>query len=110
MKKNFGRVLIVLLTVVLCAALFTACDKSGGGNEPAASMTESYQRARSEFLAVTGIELPALDGLIIEEAFPYRAGATDYELDITAGDNLTRETFQTFVTFLDAALASWTKT
>ena len=47
-------------------------------------MTESYARGRAEFKVVTGIELPAIADITVEE-YPYEDGATSYELDITAG-------------------------
>lgn len=69
-------------------------------------MTESYVKGRAEFKAVTGIELPVLENITVDE-FPYEEGATSYELDIT--ENVTRSTFDAIVAFFDTALASWTK-
>ena len=60
MKKISTKLWVVLLVVVLCAALLVACGKKDGSGdtEPEVTMTESYQKAREEFKAVTGIELP----------------------------------------------------
>lgn len=131
MKKTSVNVFIVILLIALMATCLFACGKNeletpeDPGREtpanpenpsnpaqpsdpvqPVVTMTESYAKGRAEFKAVTGIELPALENITVEE-FPYEEGAKSYELDIT--ENVTRGTFDTIVAFLDAALASWTK-
>ena len=109
MKKTFKIVTILLLIVAFAFCLF-ACNndeqKPGESSGTTVVMTESYERGRAEFKAVTGIELPALADITVEE-FPYEAGATSYELDITEG--VTHDTFDVIVEFLNTALASWTK-
>ena len=125
MKRTSVNVLVVLLLIALMATCLFACGKTESetpeapGQEtqenpenpskptdPIVNMTESYIKGRAEFKAVTGIELPALENVTVEE-FPYEEGATSYELDIT--ENVTRGTFDAIVAFLDTALASWTK-
>ena len=109
MKKTFKKMMVLLLIVAFAFCLF-ACNKDEQkpeeSNDSTVAMTESYERGRAEFKAVTGIELPALADITVEE-FPYEEGATSYELDITAG--VTRDTFDVIVAFLNTALASWTK-
>ncbi len=68
----------------------------------------SYNSVLADFKAVSGIQLPEMDGLTVEE-FPYEEGMTSYCLDITGGENLSRETFNTLATFLDRTLSNWTK-
>lgn len=77
MKKTFKIVTILLLIVAFAFCLF-ACNKDEQKPEESSDttvvMTESYERGRAEFKAVTGIELPALADITVEE-FPYEEGA-----------------------------------
>ena len=101
--------LILFVATLSCFALVGCGNQSDDGDKDDGqkiNMTESYSKGRQEFYAVTGVELPALENLVVEE-FPYEEGATSYELDIT--DGATQDTFDTLVTFLDTALTSWTK-
>ncbi len=68
-------------------------------------MTESYAKARAEFKAVTGIEVPALANLEADE-FPYQEGATDYCFDIVSGSALNYETYMVFEEFFLGKLGS----
>ena len=64
-------------------------------------MTESYMKAREEFKQVTGIELPVLSELEVDN-YPYHEGDTDYCFDIIGGKNLTYQTYFVFENlFLD---------
>ena len=125
MKKKSVRIIVVLFLSALMAICLFACNKNeqktpgssvtgtsastaitDNSAEPSVNMTESYSKGRKEFKAVTGIELPALENVVVEE-FPYEEGATSYELDIT--ENVTKNTFDTLSAFLDTTLASWKK-
>ncbi|MBP5550742.1 MAG: hypothetical protein J6X93_01650 [Bacilli bacterium] len=78
--------------------------------EPAsANMSESFAKARSEFQKVTGILLPELEGLEVDD-YPYSEGATSYCFDIIGGEELSESTFALLKVFLDGALADWTCT
>ena len=72
-------------------------------------MSESYAKAREDFYKVTGIMLPALEGLEVGE-YPYEEGDKSYCFDIIGGDNLSHQTYETFLAFFDEELSSWTKT
>ena len=71
-------------------------------------VTESYAKARDEFYAVTGVMLPDMEGLEVDE-YPYNEGDTSYCFDITSGDNLSYDTFEAFLAFFDEELSSWMK-
>lgn len=71
-------------------------------------VTESYAKARDEFYAVTGVMLPDMEGLEVDE-YPYNEGDTSYCFDITSGDNLSQKTFEVFLAFFDEELSSWMK-
>ncbi len=66
----------------------------------------SYNSVLADFKAVTGIQLPQMDGLTVDE-FPYEEGDTTYCLDITGGESLSHDTFDTLAAFLDTKLADW---
>ena len=68
-------------------------------------MTASYEKARNEFKQVTGLELPALENLEVEE-YPFNAEATDYCFDITGGSALNYATYQVFEDFFMTALGN----
>ena len=72
-----------------------------------ANMSESYAKARGEFQEVTGVLLPELEGLEVED-YPYSEGDSSYCFDIIGGDELSEATFALLKAFLDSALASWT--
>ena len=73
------------------------------------NMSESYAKARSEFQKVTGILLPELEGLEVDD-YPYTEGATSYCFDIIGGEELDYNTFAALKAYLDIALSSWTCT
>jgi len=73
------------------------------------AMTTSYQKARAEFKAVTGVELPAIADIEVSE-YPYQEGDASYCLDITSGTGLNYETFEAIKAYLDTALVDWTIT
>ncbi|MBO4535139.1 MAG: hypothetical protein J5755_04305, partial [Clostridia bacterium] len=124
MKKAIAIILIIALCLTCC---LVACkDKTpsnpqspsdpggqqggdsggqqGGGSD--VQMTASYLKARAEFEAVTGIQLPAIADIEVEE-YPYEEGTTSYEVDITEG--ATNAMFDTMDALLDTALATWRK-
>ncbi|MBQ9448371.1 MAG: hypothetical protein IJU60_00675 [Acholeplasmatales bacterium] len=70
---------------------------------PVLNMTGSYSSNRANFKEVTGIELPALEKLIVEE-YPYRTGDTSYCFDIVDGDNLNYKTYEAFEAFFKTTL------
>ena len=67
----------------------------------------SFMTARAQFKAVTGVELPVMAGLTVDE-FPYKDGDTSYCFDITGGDMLGYSTYTAFKAFFDGALVDWT--
>ena len=67
------------------------------------NMTASYEKARNEFKTVTGLELPALENLEVEE-YPFDAEATDYCFDIVGGSALNYATYQIFESFFMTTL------
>ena len=73
------------------------------------NMSESYAKARSEFQKVTGILLPELEGLEVDD-YPYTEGATSYCFDIIGGEELGYNTFAALKAYLDLSLSSWTCT
>lgn len=73
--------------------------------ETSVEMTNSYKQGRNQFKAVTNIELPALDKLVVDE-FPYREGSSEYCFDITSGENLNYATYQTFENFFKEKLGA----
>ena len=96
-----------LLFAVLLGLGITACNSGKNDATPkeeeVVKMTESYEKARSEFKVVTGIELPALANLEVEE-FPYREGTTDYCFDILSGSDVNYTTYQLFEDFFKTTL------
>ena len=95
---------IVLLLVILCLSfVFAGCKESSEQKENEVVMSNTYKRAREQFKAITGIEVPALEKLNVDE-FPYSEGATGYCFDIVTGENLNYETFQKFETFFKEKL------
>ncbi|MBO4623667.1 MAG: hypothetical protein J5691_07310 [Bacilli bacterium] len=73
------------------------------------NMSESYAKARGEFQKVTGILLPELEGLEVDD-YPYSEGATSYCFDIIGGEELGYDTFAALKAYLDLSLSSWTCT
>ena len=93
--------LTLLLSLVSCGnkkPSNTSESSSGDSSTEEVLMSESYQKAREEFKIVTGLELPALANLEVDE-FPYREGATDYCFDIIGGSALNYQTYQLFESF-----------
>ena len=80
-----------------------------GNGQSTVTMTASYQKARAEFEAVTGVQLPAIADLEVSE-YPYEEGDTSYCLDITSGAGLSYATFEAIKAYLDTALSGWTIT
>lgn len=72
-------------------------------SEETINMTVSYAKARNEFKIVTGLELPALENLEVEE-YPFNEEATDYCFDITGGSALNYATYQIFESFFMTTL------
>ena len=68
----------------------------------------AYNSVLADFKAVTGIQLPQMEGLIVDE-YPYEEGDASYCLDITGGENLSHDTFETLLTFLNRTLEGWEK-
>ena len=114
------RFLSLGMTVLLGFGLF-ACgnnEKSGapegskeagtsqevGTSEESVNMTASYEKARGEFKSLTGIELPAVADLEVDE-YPYTEGVTtDYCFDITGGSALNFTTYMVFEDFFKEEL------
>ena len=76
--------------------------------EPEIEEGTTYNSVLADFKAVTGIQLPEMEGLTVED-FPYEEGMSSYCLDITGGKNLSRDTFDTLLTFLNKTLRGWQK-
>ena len=108
--KKLSVLLLSALLILSAVSGLTACGNNGnnGGKEeePTVVMTESYKTARTQFKAVTGIEVPALEKLEVQE-YPYTEGTLGYCFDIIGGENLSIETFNVLKAFLDAKLSAW---
>lgn len=127
MKKwnnNLFKTLLFLVVSIFTFSLLVACNDEKTTSNPTSSpttsqtsnptsnptttttttttvavnMTESYRTNRANFKTVTGIELPALEKLVVDD-YPYTAGDTSYCFDIISGDNLNYSTYQTFENF-----------
>ena len=70
-------------------------------------VSTSFTKARVEFYEVTGILVPELTGLEVEE-YPYTEGDTSYCFDIIGGAELGYNTYEVLKAFLDTELADWT--
>ena len=68
----------------------------------------TYNSVLDDFYALTGVQLPEMDGLYVEE-YPFEEGSNSYCLDIVAGENLSYSTYETLLAFLEEALADWEK-
>ena len=75
-------------------------------NYSAGAVAESYMTAREQFYAVTGVLLPLMTCVEVDE-FPYNVGDKDYCFDITDGENLSQDTFETIKNYIDE-LDGWT--
>ena len=116
MKKSinlFKTLLFVLVTFFVFSAIAACGNKKSktDGNNPTdnstitVEMTNSYKTNRANFKSVTGIELPELEKLEVDE-YPYSAGDTNYCFDIIGGDNLNYSTYQTFENFFKEKLGN----
>lgn len=68
----------------------------------------TYNSVLDDFYALTGVQLPEMDGLYVEE-YPFEEGSNSYCLDIVAGENLSYSTYETLLAFLEETLADWDK-
>ena len=119
MKKwsnNIFKSLLFLFITILSFIVLSACsnkDKTNTNDPSAPSvnptvtvvMTDSYKTNRDNFKTVTGIELPVLEKLEVDE-YPYRSGDTNYCFDIISGDNLNYQTYLTFENFFKEKLGA----
>ena len=105
-KQKITSLITLIIALVVCFTLVGCSCNNGQSN---VTMTDSYSKARNEFKAVTGVELPMLENLEVEE-YPYEEGDKSYCFDITGGTNISMETFNSIKTYLDSVLSDWEKT
>ena len=105
---------LIILSTALVLGLVSCNSNNNSGDKQSTDdssssetikMTASYEKARNEFKTVTGVELPALENLEVDE-YPYREGMTDYCFDITGGTALNYATYQVFETFFVTTLGN----
>ena len=106
-NKNIFKAIFSIALLLCCAFFLTACGGAPDGEEreQRANTTQSYATACSQFRSVTGIELPAIDGLEAEE-YQFVAGAQEYCLDITSGEALNFTTYMLFENFFVTTLGN----
>ena len=81
-------------------------SSSISSSEQSVEMTASYIKAREEFYIVTGILLPAVEGVEVCD-YPYHEGDKSYCFDIEPGENVNFALFETYKAFLDVELEEW---
>lgn len=107
------KVLMLILAVFVTFGL-ASCDETSneGGieddNNQNINMAQSYSTARSQFKAVTGIEVPALENLEADDGYfqYYNQGDTEYCFDIIGGSALNFETYMTIERFFMVKLGN----
>lgn len=70
--------------------------------------TNSYQKARNQFLQVTNIELPIVYDVIANKTpiDNYQIGQTSYQIILDDGTNLNYQTYQVFESFFSSELGN----
>lgn len=99
MKKTY----LFLFVLMFIFSFSIACNKKTDDDknkedEVTVEMTESYKTNRENFKKVTGVTLPAVEKLEVDE-YPYKDGDTSYCFDIVSGDNLNYSTYEIFEKF-----------
>lgn len=97
MRKNI--VIAVFIMIVLCFFL------AGCKQDPKVEMTASFATARSQFKAVTGLEVPAYADLEVD-AFPYQEGDDSYCFDIIGGNAVSYQMYLNFENFFKEKLGN----
>lgn len=97
------RTLFIGVAALLMSLPLVGCNQpsSGGSSSPTGNMTESYRKGRELYKQITGVDLPVLDNLEVDEEglSHFNAQSNDICFDIIGGSALNYQTYKVFEDF-----------